>query len=39
MLSALDAANEKEAIENATERFEISPERHDRIMVQKMRKD
>jgi hypothetical protein len=35
----LRAANEKEAIEKAAERFEIPPERRSRIAVQKMGKD
>ena len=38
-LSTVDAANEKEAIEKAVERFEIPPERRNRIAVQKMGKE
>jgi hypothetical protein len=36
---AVEAATEKEAIEKAVERFEIPPERRNRIAVQKMGKD
>jgi hypothetical protein len=36
---AVEAATEKEAIEKAAERFEIPPERRNRIAVQKMGKD
>jgi 1,2-phenylacetyl-CoA epoxidase PaaB subunit len=34
-LGTVEAANEKEAIEKAAERFDIPPERHNRIAVQK----
>ena len=38
-LGTVEAATEKEAIEKAAERFEIPPERRNRIAVQKMGKD
>ena len=38
-LGTVDAATEKEAIEKAAERFEIPPERRNRIAVQRMGKD
>jgi hypothetical protein len=38
-LGAVEAAAEKEAIEKAAERFEIPPERRNRLAVQKMTKD
>ena len=39
-LGTVEAANEKEAIEKAAERFEIPPpERRNRVAVQKMGKD
>jgi hypothetical protein len=38
-LGTVDAATEKEAIEKAAERFEIPPDRRNRIAVQKMGKD
>ena len=38
-LGTVDATTEKEAIEKAAERFEIPPERRNRIAVQKMTKD
>ena len=37
-LGAVEAATEKEAIEKAAERFEIPPERRNRIAVQRMGK-
>jgi hypothetical protein len=38
-LGTVEAATEKEAIEKAAERFEIPPERRNRIVVQRMGKD
>jgi hypothetical protein len=38
-LGTVEAASEKEAIEKAVGRFEIPPERRNRIAVQKMTKD
>ena len=38
-LGTIEAATEKEAIEKAAERFEIPPERRNRIAVQRMGKD
>jgi hypothetical protein len=38
-LGTVEAATEKEAIEKAAERFEIPPERRNRIAMQKMGKD
>ena len=38
-LGTVEAATEKEAIEKAVGRFEIPPERRNRIAVQKMTKD
>jgi hypothetical protein len=38
-LGTVEAATEKEAIEKAAERFEIPPERRNRIAVQRMGKD
>ncbi len=38
-LGTVEATTEKEAIEKAAERFEIPPERRNRIAVQKMTKD
>jgi hypothetical protein len=35
-LGTVDATTEKEAIEKAAERFEIPPDRRNRIAVQKM---
>jgi hypothetical protein len=35
----IEAANEKEAIEKAAERFDIPPDRRNRIAVQKMGKE
>jgi hypothetical protein len=37
-LGTVEAATEKDAIEKATERFDIPPERRNRIAVQKMGK-
>jgi hypothetical protein len=37
-LGTVEGATEKEAIEKAAERFEIPPERRNRIAVQKMTK-
>ena len=38
-LGTVDAATEKDAIDKAFERFEIRPDRRNRIAVQKMSKD
>jgi hypothetical protein len=38
-LGTVEAATEKEAIEKAAERFEIPPDRRNRIAVRKMGKD
>jgi hypothetical protein len=38
-LGTVEAASEKEAIEKAAERFEIPPERRNRIAVQKISKN
>jgi hypothetical protein len=38
-LGTVEAATEKEAIEKAAERFDIPPDRRNRIAVQKMTKD
>ena len=38
-LGTIEAATEKEAIEKAAERFEIPPDRRNRIAGQKMGKD
>ena len=38
-LGTVEAATEKEAIEKAAERFEIPPERRNRIAVQKISKN
>jgi hypothetical protein len=38
-LGTVEAASEKEAIEKAAERFEIPPERRNRITVQKITKN
>ena len=38
-LGTVEAATEKEAIEKAAERFEIPPERRNRIAVQRMGKE
>ena len=38
-LGTVEASTEKEAIEKAAERFEIPPERRNRIAVQRMGKD
>ena len=38
-LGTVEAATEKEAIEKTAERFEIPPDRRNRIAVQKMGKD
>ena len=38
-LGTIEAATEREAIEKAAERFEIPPDRRNRIAVQKMTKD
>ena len=38
-LGSVEAASEKEAIEKAAERFEIPPERRNRIAVQKISKN
>jgi hypothetical protein len=38
-LGIVEAATEKEAIEKAAERFEIPPERRNRIAVQKISKN
>jgi hypothetical protein len=37
-LGTVEAATEREAIEKAAERFDIPPERRNRIAVQKMSK-
>jgi hypothetical protein len=38
-LGTVEAATEKEAIEKAAERFDIPPDRRNRIAVQKMGKE
>ena len=38
-LGTVEAATEKEAIEKAAERFEIPPDRRNRIAVQKISKN
>ena len=38
-LGTVEAATEKEAIEKAAERFDIPPERRNRIAVQKISKN
>jgi hypothetical protein len=38
-LGTVEASTEKEAIEKAAERFDIPPDRQNRITVQKMGKD
>jgi hypothetical protein len=38
-LGTVEAANENEAVEKAAERFDIPPERRNRVAVQKMGKD
>ena len=38
-LGTVDAATEKEAVEKAAERFDISPDRRNRVAVQKMGKE
>jgi hypothetical protein len=38
-LGSVEAATEKEAIEKAAERFDIPPERRNRITVQKISKN